>query len=245
MATTPTGKGYWLVASDGGIFSFGDAQFQGSTGNKPLNQPIVAMAANTRGDGYDLIAKDGGVFSFGNTAFHGSTGNIALNQPIVTGAMRPSLALKIDEFADQTGTSSAWTQTPSGYQLQLKKTSGGAGVLAGARVLGVRGLTVGQLGKIGYTVASGTCDGEDPKFLLVYGAGSKPGGSINLPCTGGGTQSVDPVAAGVPADAPITSLDVTVAKAGTNTALTNFTFSGFGMTVTDFRTFRQDGSVSG
>ncbi len=33
MAPTPTGAGYWLVASDGGIFTFGDAGFYGSTGN--------------------------------------------------------------------------------------------------------------------------------------------------------------------------------------------------------------------
>ncbi len=30
MTATPTGKGYWLVASDGGVFSFGDARFYGS-----------------------------------------------------------------------------------------------------------------------------------------------------------------------------------------------------------------------
>jgi hypothetical protein len=33
-----------LVASDGGIFAFGDAAFYGSTGGTPLNQPIVGMA---------------------------------------------------------------------------------------------------------------------------------------------------------------------------------------------------------
>ena len=32
MAATPDGHGYWLVASDGGIFTFGDATFYGSTG---------------------------------------------------------------------------------------------------------------------------------------------------------------------------------------------------------------------
>ena len=32
MAATPSGHGYWLVASDGGIFAFGDAGFLGSTG---------------------------------------------------------------------------------------------------------------------------------------------------------------------------------------------------------------------
>ena len=40
MASTPTGAGYWLVATDGGIFAFGDAQFYGSTGGKRLNQPL-------------------------------------------------------------------------------------------------------------------------------------------------------------------------------------------------------------
>ena len=37
MASTPDGKGYWLVAADGGIFSFGDAVFHGSMGGIPLN----------------------------------------------------------------------------------------------------------------------------------------------------------------------------------------------------------------
>ncbi len=32
MAATPDGRGYWLVASDGGIFTFGDAPFYGSAG---------------------------------------------------------------------------------------------------------------------------------------------------------------------------------------------------------------------
>ena len=45
MAATPDGKGYWLVASDGGIFTFGDAPFLGSMGGVPLNKPIGAMAA--------------------------------------------------------------------------------------------------------------------------------------------------------------------------------------------------------
>ena len=45
MASTPDGAGYWLVASDGGIFTFGDAPFLGSTGGVALNKPIVAMGA--------------------------------------------------------------------------------------------------------------------------------------------------------------------------------------------------------
>ena len=57
-------RGYWLVASDGGIFSFGDARFYGSTGGIKLNQPIVGMAATPSGRGYWLVASDGGMFAF-------------------------------------------------------------------------------------------------------------------------------------------------------------------------------------
>jgi hypothetical protein len=44
MARTPTGLGYWLVASDGGIFAYGDAPFRGSAGNVHLGQPIVGIS---------------------------------------------------------------------------------------------------------------------------------------------------------------------------------------------------------
>jgi len=72
MAATPSGKGYWLVASDGGIFSFGDAKFYGSTGAIRLARPITAMAATASGRGYEFVASDGGVFSFGDAHFYGS-----------------------------------------------------------------------------------------------------------------------------------------------------------------------------
>jgi len=44
MAATPTARGYWMVATDGGIFAFGDAPFFGSTGSITLNKPVVGMA---------------------------------------------------------------------------------------------------------------------------------------------------------------------------------------------------------
>jgi uncharacterized protein YkwD len=83
MATTPSGDGYWLVGSDGGVFTFGDARFYGSMGGRHLNRPIVAMAATSTGRGYWLTASDGGIFSFGDARFLGSTGRIRLNRPIV------------------------------------------------------------------------------------------------------------------------------------------------------------------
>ena len=44
-ASTPDGRGYWEVASDGGIFAFGDARFYGSMGGTRLNKPVVSMAS--------------------------------------------------------------------------------------------------------------------------------------------------------------------------------------------------------
>ena len=66
------GAGYWLVASDGGIFSYGDAQFYGSAGALPLAQPIVGMAGMPDGSGYWFSAGDGGLFNYGDAPFYGS-----------------------------------------------------------------------------------------------------------------------------------------------------------------------------
>ena len=69
MTATPGGGGYWLVASDGGIFAFGKARFfLGSMGGQPLDSPIVGMAATPSGGGYWLVASDGGIFAFGDVA---------------------------------------------------------------------------------------------------------------------------------------------------------------------------------
>ena len=83
IVSTSDGQGYWLVAGDGGIFSFGDAAFFGSMGGRPLNAPVVDMAPTADGRGYWLVASDGGIFSFGDAAFHGSMGGQRLNQPVV------------------------------------------------------------------------------------------------------------------------------------------------------------------
>jgi hypothetical protein len=45
MARTREGDGYWLVSSGGDIYNYGAAGFQGSTGDKKLASPIVAMAS--------------------------------------------------------------------------------------------------------------------------------------------------------------------------------------------------------
>jgi len=89
-ALSPSGSGYWEVATDGGIFAFGDASFFGSTGAIHLNRPIVGMASTPSGKGYWLVASDGGIFAYGDAVFYGSTGAMHLNQPIVGMASTPS-----------------------------------------------------------------------------------------------------------------------------------------------------------
>ncbi|MGQ0521688.1 MAG: hypothetical protein ACT4PX_11140 [Actinomycetota bacterium] len=108
--------GYWSAASDGGVFSFGDATFLGSMGGKPLNSPVVGMAPTPSGAGYWLVATDGGVFSFGDAQFYGSTGAIRLNRPIV-----------------------GMSATPSGKGYRLVASDGGVFAFGDAQFLGSTG----------------------------------------------------------------------------------------------------------
>jgi hypothetical protein len=71
MAATPDDRGYWFVASDGGIFAYGDAGFHGSTGSLSLTSAIVGIAPDWSTGGYWLADADGGVYSFASP-FHGS-----------------------------------------------------------------------------------------------------------------------------------------------------------------------------
>lgn len=84
VASTPDSRGFWAVASDGGVFTGGTARFSGSLGGRPLSEPVVGISPTPSGRGYWLVASDGGVFSFGDARFFGSTGSLRLNQPIVS-----------------------------------------------------------------------------------------------------------------------------------------------------------------
>lgn len=90
MARDASGKGYWIVGTDGGVFTFGDAPFYGSMGGKPLAAPVVGIASTPSGHGYWLASSDGGLFSFGDAGFHGSMGGKTLNAPIVSITATPS-----------------------------------------------------------------------------------------------------------------------------------------------------------
>ena len=59
---------YWEVASDGGIFSFGNAPFYGSLGGDKLATPVVGIAATPDGGGYWEVEANGDVFNFGDAS---------------------------------------------------------------------------------------------------------------------------------------------------------------------------------
>ncbi len=127
MAATPDGKGYWLVAKDGGIFNFGDAGFYGNpytlgltglSGSHPLAEPIVGMAATPDGKGYWLVAKDGGIFNFGDAAFEGSMGGRAIAAPVIGFASGFYAPLAVNPIATQVAAQG------SPYSLQVSASGG-------------------------------------------------------------------------------------------------------------------------
>jgi hypothetical protein len=72
IRSTPSGQGYWIVGSDGGVFTFGDAGFYGSLGDVALEAPITDLEPTPSGAGYWLLGQDGGVFTFGDAGFYGA-----------------------------------------------------------------------------------------------------------------------------------------------------------------------------
>ncbi|MDP9403863.1 MAG: superoxide dismutase family protein [Actinomycetota bacterium] len=114
------GSGYWFVASDGGVFSFGDAKFHGSTGAMKLNRPIVGMAATPSRNGYWLAASDGGIFAFGDARFFGSTGSLTLNRPVVGMAGPPGdVTAVLKDATDKALGSVSFTQEPGTVRVEV------------------------------------------------------------------------------------------------------------------------------
>ncbi|GAC1543246.1 MAG: hypothetical protein NVS3B12_31650 [Acidimicrobiales bacterium] len=110
LSTTPAANGYHLVAADGGVFSYGGAAYNGSTGAIKLNAPIVATAG-TPGGGYWMAASDGGVFAFGDAPFEGSAATKSLAGPVV--GMARSAGSRGYWLADSAGEVFSFGDAPS------------------------------------------------------------------------------------------------------------------------------------
>jgi hypothetical protein len=117
MAGTADGGGYWEVASDGGIFSFGDAAFNGSEGGLPLEKPIVGMAPIK--NGYWEVASDGGIFSFGNAPFDGSVPELPPPGP-------PRIAVYGDSLVSESGQDFEYLASQSGASTRVRTFPGTA-----------------------------------------------------------------------------------------------------------------------
>ena len=168
-----------MVASDGGIFTEGDAGFYGSMGNVHLNQPIVGMAVTPDGKGYWMVASDGGIFTEGDAGFHGSMGATVLNKPIV-----------------------AMSATPDGKGYWMVASDGGIFTEGDASFYGSAGGTVGTSS---FPTMTTTPDGKGYWLANVKGGvdqfgdavvGGSTGGSLNAPIVGmaTGPGSSDPPA---------------------------------------------------
>ena len=71
MGSTLSGLGYWLVASDGGIFTFGDAQFFGSAPGRNSNSDFIEILTSRVTSGYALVSTAGEVLNFGDMELQG------------------------------------------------------------------------------------------------------------------------------------------------------------------------------
>jgi hypothetical protein len=83
MASSPTGNGFFVTASNGAVEGCGDAVPVGGLATTTLDAPVVGMAATPDGKGYWLAAADGGVFAFGDAPFEGSMADSPMNAPVV------------------------------------------------------------------------------------------------------------------------------------------------------------------
>jgi len=125
MAPTPDGKGYWLVASDGGIFTFGDAGYFGSDpGESIAADNTVGIESTPSGEGYWVEGSDGRISAFGDASPQGSMLGRILNKPIVGfSSVSVPLPVTTPPLAITTTTLPNAT-TGSSYSTSLRATGG-------------------------------------------------------------------------------------------------------------------------
>src|SRR5665213_1705915 len=94
-AASSSTSGYWIVASDGGVFAEGNAPFYGSMGGKTLSAPIVGIAATPDQKGYYLVGTDGAVYAFGDAVYKGgvNSANTGGTSALIPGARIVAIAV--------------------------------------------------------------------------------------------------------------------------------------------------------
>ncbi len=79
-----SGAGYYVLGSDGGIFTFGAAPYLGSVPGLGLGSKVTALRLTTTktGLGYYVLGADGGIFTFGDAEFVGSVPGLQLGTKV-------------------------------------------------------------------------------------------------------------------------------------------------------------------
>jgi hypothetical protein len=88
--------GYWVLADDGGVFSFG-VPFYGSVPGAGLCAwpKGVQLAPTDTGNGYWVVGEDGSVFSFGDAVRYGDVAGLGLEIRAVDLAVVPTLSRSV------------------------------------------------------------------------------------------------------------------------------------------------------
>ncbi|MBW3555897.1 MAG: N-acetylmuramoyl-L-alanine amidase [Actinobacteria bacterium] len=76
-----TTTGYWVLARNSSLYTFGDAPFLGGPGISPA--PTNSIAPTRTGLGYWILSANGRVTPYGDAGFYGSTESMRLNAPAV------------------------------------------------------------------------------------------------------------------------------------------------------------------
>jgi hypothetical protein len=168
LCTNGPGEGYWMAASDGGVFGYCSAGFYGSMGGQKIAAPVVALESAPDKKGYWEVGADGAVYAFGSAPFYGSMGGKSLASPIV-----------------------GMTRTPSGAGYWLVAADGGIFAFGDAKFLGsmggkplnraIVGMTATPSGNGYWLVAS---DGGVFAFGDAPFFGSMGGKPLNQPIVG-------------------------------------------------------------
>ena len=210
MAATASGDGYWFVAADGGVFSFGDAGFFGSAGAMGLNSPIVGMVATAPVPVARPVAP-ATKLAFTTQPGDATGGSTFATQPVV----------KVQNAAGGTVTGNSSTvtltiTTPAGATLDCTDNSEAA--VAGVATFA--GCDIDKAGTYTLTASDGSLThAVSTTVTITVGAAAKlrfttqPGGAA----LGGAAFSPQPV--------------VTVQDAGGNTVTTNTSTVALALTV--------------
>jgi hypothetical protein len=92
IVPTPDGKGYLMVAKDGGVFAFGNAHFEGSCASiGGCDAPAVAVVPDATGNGYWLLLSNCDMVPFGDApkiTDNNCESSAVANQLVATSAAR-------------------------------------------------------------------------------------------------------------------------------------------------------------